>query len=397
MLEHTLDKSGNMVTLILKGRIDGLTAPKLELLLNTCIMQGDRQLIVDMKEINYVSSLGLRVLLKIQKVLKKVDGELIIKEPSEIVLSVLQLSAFDKIFTIYGTVNPTTETITTEKEIEYRKNVRIETLTRSKEKGVLISIGNMKKMKEEGYTETDVVEMEAEKTRFGLAIAALGNNYKEFNHLFGEALIVEHSALVYPAVEKSAVDIILAQDDNQKSVYNFFSGLCFNGEFSHIFKLESEGNIPLTDLIQFIREKSPSEYTGIVMLAESKGFWGINLKKVPLSENNPSEMFDEKKIIDWLTFPIEPEFYNNLLLGVGIIAAKKTDQDENIPHSHHIHAAILDDRIINKNPEHFEQEILRHITETEIRKIQHVLDDTVLGTVLCGIVPLGEMEIFRNN
>ena len=64
----TIEKkiNGESVTLIVAGRLDTQTAPELENELDS-VLSGAKELTFDMTNLEYVSSAGLRVILKAQK------------------------------------------------------------------------------------------------------------------------------------------------------------------------------------------------------------------------------------------------------------------------------------------------------------------------------------------
>ena len=66
----TIEKqlNGEVATLIIAGRLDTQTAPELEKELDS-VVSGLKELIFDMKGLEYVSSAGLRVILKAQKIM----------------------------------------------------------------------------------------------------------------------------------------------------------------------------------------------------------------------------------------------------------------------------------------------------------------------------------------
>lgn len=81
-------------------KIDGVTAPKLESELNTLIEQGSVDLEVDMEETGYISSVGLRVLLKTHKTISKQQGELTISHVKPQVKEIFEISGFSGILNI---------------------------------------------------------------------------------------------------------------------------------------------------------------------------------------------------------------------------------------------------------------------------------------------------------
>lgn len=63
----------NAETLALEGRLDTLTAPELEAEISA-MLPTVQSLTLDMEKLDYISSAGLRVILKTQKALEKKSG-----------------------------------------------------------------------------------------------------------------------------------------------------------------------------------------------------------------------------------------------------------------------------------------------------------------------------------
>ena len=98
MLNINKVKDGTTLTISIEGRLDTTTAPQLENVVNVEI-EGASELIYDLKALDYISSAGLRVLLSSQKVMNK-QGSMIVKNVSEEVLEIFEVTGFSDIFTI---------------------------------------------------------------------------------------------------------------------------------------------------------------------------------------------------------------------------------------------------------------------------------------------------------
>ena len=98
MLNINKVKDGTTLTISIEGRLDTTTAPQLENVVNAEI-EGASELIYDLKALDYISSAGLRVLLSSQKVMNK-QGSMIVKNVSEEVLEIFEVTGFSDIFTI---------------------------------------------------------------------------------------------------------------------------------------------------------------------------------------------------------------------------------------------------------------------------------------------------------
>lgn len=86
------------VTLALSGRLDTVTAPELEAALDTAL-GGATELCFDFTDLEYISSAGLRVLLKAQKIMNT-KGTMKITGVNETIMEVFDITGFVDILTI---------------------------------------------------------------------------------------------------------------------------------------------------------------------------------------------------------------------------------------------------------------------------------------------------------
>lgn len=88
----------------LDGRLDVNTSPKVQEEIMAGIGPGCR-VVIDMKNCDYVSSAGLRVLLVIAKQLAKVGGFGVLAHVLEEVKDVMQMTGFDNLFKNYDDID----------------------------------------------------------------------------------------------------------------------------------------------------------------------------------------------------------------------------------------------------------------------------------------------------
>ena len=79
----------------LSGRLDTTTAPELELQLRDSL-DGVRELTLDLEQLEYISSAGLRVLLSTQKIMNK-QGRI---KANETIMEIFEVTGFSDILTI---------------------------------------------------------------------------------------------------------------------------------------------------------------------------------------------------------------------------------------------------------------------------------------------------------
>ena len=86
------------VVLAIGGRLDTTTAPELEKELEN-ILSEVKELVFDMSELEYISSAGLRVLLKAQKTMN-VQGNMKVVHANDSIMEVFEITGFLDILTI---------------------------------------------------------------------------------------------------------------------------------------------------------------------------------------------------------------------------------------------------------------------------------------------------------
>jgi anti-sigma B factor antagonist len=96
----TINKAmnGTELTVSLAGRLDTSTAPQLEAELKTNLSDLE-SLILDLADLEYLSSAGLRVILFAQKTMNK-QGKMIVKNANETILDIFDMTGFSDILTL---------------------------------------------------------------------------------------------------------------------------------------------------------------------------------------------------------------------------------------------------------------------------------------------------------
>ena len=95
-IEKTLN--GETATLVVSGRLDTISAPELEKEVDG-VTSGLKELIFDMKGLEYVSSAGLRVILKAQKIMNT-QGSMKLVGVNDSIMEVFDITGFLDILTI---------------------------------------------------------------------------------------------------------------------------------------------------------------------------------------------------------------------------------------------------------------------------------------------------------
>lgn len=90
-----------VVVVTVEGRIDSATAGEFEDALNEFTQQGKNNIVLDLSDVDFISSAGLRVLVTARKAVKGAGGEIVFANSSEQVLETLEIAGLDVLFDQY--------------------------------------------------------------------------------------------------------------------------------------------------------------------------------------------------------------------------------------------------------------------------------------------------------
>ena len=97
-MQINYNKEAEKLTVAPNGRLDTTTAPEFEKTFGE-ILEGVSDLVLDMTNVEYVSSAGLRVILKVQKVMFN-QGKMKLIGVNESVMEVFEITGFSNILKI---------------------------------------------------------------------------------------------------------------------------------------------------------------------------------------------------------------------------------------------------------------------------------------------------------
>ena len=93
-----IKRKADITTIEIAGRLDTTTAPALDKTINGDV-EGTKNLVLDFKNLEYISSAGLRVLLSAQKKMQKI-GSMKVTNVCEEVMEVFEMTGFADILVI---------------------------------------------------------------------------------------------------------------------------------------------------------------------------------------------------------------------------------------------------------------------------------------------------------
>jgi anti-anti-sigma factor len=113
LMELSLQKQEKILAVLVTGKLDSITCFEFEDRLQKSISDGERLILLDFSQLDYISSAGLRVLLLLAKRLKSLPGTLVLCEPNKNVQEIFNISGFSQLLKIFPTRNDAIQHLST--------------------------------------------------------------------------------------------------------------------------------------------------------------------------------------------------------------------------------------------------------------------------------------------
>jgi anti-sigma B factor antagonist len=88
----------------LNGRLDSNTSQGFEKKLFQAISDGSKNMVVDFKDIDYISSAGLRVIIKVFKALQREDGRIMLCSMQDYIRELFEITGIDVFVPIVASI-----------------------------------------------------------------------------------------------------------------------------------------------------------------------------------------------------------------------------------------------------------------------------------------------------
>lgn len=96
------DRKDNVLTVKVKGRVDGSNANDFQNKIKDSVTSKDQVVMLDMAELSYISSAGLRVVLMVAKSLEQRKAKFMLYSLSDSIKEVFEISGFDKVIKVHA-------------------------------------------------------------------------------------------------------------------------------------------------------------------------------------------------------------------------------------------------------------------------------------------------------
>jgi anti-anti-sigma factor len=383
-MDITQHPGSDVLELRLTGRLDATWADHLSGTIETAVRGGSHQIALNFAGVDYISSLGIRVLLNHYKRLKAVNGSLSIAEPSEATLIVLKaagLAAFLLSPTAPAAAAPA-RAATTVTRAGATYQIFPQAVANPLSWRV---IGHPDRLRSGVFADTDCHTMAFKNGSFGLGLGAFGNSFSDCRDGFGDFLAAGGCAVTLPTNNRHALpDYVIEEGTLVPSVQTLYA-IAGSGDFSSMVRFdaaaEGSGTVGLSALVEALVEFSDAAATAFVVLAETASLVGAILRQSPATGPVSLEL---PAVRDWLSFTTERSSERSLALLVGF-AARDVPTDAaaflrpmrtESPVQAHIHAAVFPYRPVQRGEIPFGKTISDVLAASAPNAVMHLMADT---------------------
>lgn len=373
----------------LEGRIDAYWSKYLDEALDNAFRDREYNIALDMCNIEYLSSLGIRSLIKYAKMAKGVNGIFGISALSKEVQTVLEMVGLAGMMEWKAPASNEDKAEESTLECESEGFVFKAVEIKGKENNTFkCTLNGDPEGIKKGFTQKDCISAKFGSGKYGLGLGAIGSGFEDCQSRFGEYIALGDAVAFMPSGGVNTPDFMITEGNLIPSI-NMLYGISLEGSFSRFIKFapsENKKSIPLSKIIRAVAANTGFREFAMVMMAESKGMVGVALKRSPVTiENN--EIFSFPQIKDNLNLTTEPEYTGDISLSLSIITSdedsplrrftRESAPDHDNPEKlrHHTHSAIFGYKPIAKSQIGAEEAIKILFDEERLGSVMHLLND----------------------
>ena len=424
-MEITSDRTDNILTISLSGRLDAFGASQLDEALKKFITNDDFAVVIDMGNVSYLSSGGIRTFLATEKMLKKRDGEIHLCNINPYPLKVLEMAGFDQLFSIHSTKEDAIKSCITLEAMRrskvdwdrlptYQKSgARFTVFEASQKEAVLKVVGDISRVLYARLEEEDIFSRRFSETEYSIGLGALGESVKDCIHFLGEMITIGGTMVWLPTDGNDTPDFLIPMRDTGEVTIHTGFNVTLDGTFNDIVVVESEGDTGLTmgdlytSIFEIARERR-GDFRGLVsiaMRADIREVFSSGVKISPIKKFAPEnrEMIMHNDNLDrWINISTIPKYHGETMVSFGMgvdltsdLSSFDKDAIDALFYLHpanignkkmllHNHGVIFKHLPWEKNL-NLDDEIKRIVTGGEFIDMRHLLDNTRITRAVIGV------------
>jgi anti-anti-sigma factor len=379
---------GNHAVIRVSGRLDAAWAEHFHGAVQEAIRDGHHQVQIDASELIYLSSAGIRSLLRIYRELAAVKGSFGIVRASPLVVDTLRLSGLEQLICLEDAAveanASSAVTLSTAVCDQGVPGIRFESHAIAPQGQIVARVWTGWKPWQP-VAAGDVVEIGLPRQVFGLGIGAAGRDIDDVRTRYGEFVAAAGCVAWLPGDGSDTPDY-LEQEERFVPRLHVIQALTGEGHFSHLlrFSPEEKGTfLTLSDLFLQVFKVTKANAAAMVILAEVEGLVGAALSRSPgmiQAADRPGEF---PEVRNWMAFCGERVHRQSQALVVAF--ASRDPSHATAPYlmslpsrteiHAHAHSVVLPFRSLPQGVVELESSVRSAFDESEPRGLLHLIED----------------------
>ncbi|MCX6304971.1 MAG: STAS domain-containing protein [Bacteroidetes bacterium] len=384
-LDITREERDEYSLLKIDGRIDGSWSKHLDEYLDEMLNAGTYNVALDLGSVHYMSSMGIRVIMKYAKLYRQVNGGFGILSASKNVDDILEMAGLKTILQWQAKAAEAPAEEVTKTVESAGVSYTISSLPGSQPMQCRFT-GDPAKIRNGGFTGDDCINLESGRKHYGIGLGAIGLDFEDCKNRFGEFIALGDAVACCPAGNAKSPDYMLKTGRLIPAVRLLY-GVSFKGDFDKTVRFSPDRQnepVRFSRLITELIRITGYERFAMVMLAETSGLVGLSINTpVAAGENRPLNPFMFPEVRENVNFTTGPEYKKMMTITVGIVSGAGDDFREFTrplsPGSavwQHFHTAVFSYHAFKKTNIDPDETISTLFEQEELLDVLHLINDT---------------------
>jgi anti-anti-sigma factor len=311
-------EAAGAVELVVSGRLDAYWADHLAAAIEESVQAGGHRLRLDMAGVAYMSSAGIRVLLRVRKQLQALGGSFAVVNPSAAVRSVLEMVGLQMLYA-EPEASPAAAPAAS-KFVSGDVELDVVATSRGTRRECRL-IGDPARLTED-CASAPLVPLLVQPTMLALGVGAIADDAIDARPRCGECLAAGGAAAYLPGDANGVPDYVVSEGALQPSLQVVYALSCDMRDAALVhFDAGAGGSFGLNAILRACLELSGATTAGVVAVAESAGLIGAALRRSPFGEAAPSSAaLQFPAVREWISFTPERSHLRSVSLVGGIVS-----------------------------------------------------------------------------
>ena len=332
-------RTDDILQISVKGKLDTFGALKLDDALNKLIKKEDIHVIIDMKDVHYLGSGGIKVFIQADEKLKKRGGNLHLCNINHYPSEVLEITG-NKTFIIHSEKEKAISHIMQKRdettEINWhnvptytQNGIELTVYKSSPKDAYLKAVGDISKVLYAQLEPENIYSRKFSETEYSIGLGALGENINEYIPILGEMITIGGTMVWLPTDGHSTPDFLTPQKDTGNVTIHTGFNVALEGDFNDVILAENKNgeSFTISDLYTAVfnmaRRIRPN-FSGVIsmaMQADVEEFYSSGVKIAPIKKFEPENhemIMHEDNFKKWIDINSKPKYQGETMVSFGI-------------------------------------------------------------------------------